>query len=302
MSSTEGPCASFLKKSLDKIIDAHIHTAFDSILLRESADVSGVDYSLQGLRTEMKENDVQYVISVGLKSKGYTLLSQEAETPILDDALPTYAGIRNLILVCGINPYKAEQSNLSEVERALSSRKIRGLKIYLGYFDKYAYDDVYKKFYELAAKYNAPVIFHTGDNYDKNVKIKFAQPLTIDEVAVDFRDTRFIIAHMGNPWAIDAGEVIYKNDNVYGDLSGLFLGNRDSIDNVDNKDLEDIIKAYRWVGNPGKFLYGSDWPITPMGPYIKLIERLLKEATRPEDYRRHLERVFNRNAKDLFDL
>ena len=278
-------------------IDAHIHTTFDSLLLMESARISGVDYSLEGLKREMKENDIQYVISIGLKSKGYRLLTQEAETPIVDNTLDN-----NIISVGGINPYKAGQKNLSEVEKALSARRIRGLKVYLGYFHRYVYDDVYKRFYELAAKYDAPVILHTGDNYDKNARVKFAHPLTVDEIAVEFRDTKFVIAHMGNPWTIDAGEVIYKNVNVYGDLSGLFLGNEDSIEDIDDRDLEDIIKAYRWVRNSNKFLYGSDWPIVPMKPYIKLIERILKEATRPEDYEHHLERVFGLNARELFDL
>ncbi|MCH5374725.1 MAG: amidohydrolase, partial [Planctomycetes bacterium] len=30
---------------------------------------------------------------------------------------------------------------------------------------------------------------------------------------------------MGNPWTVDAAEVIYKNPNVYGDLSGFLVGN-----------------------------------------------------------------------------
>jgi predicted TIM-barrel fold metal-dependent hydrolase len=285
-----------------KRIDAHIHTTFESELLRESAKISGVDYSLEGLEREMEENDVQYAISMGLKSKNYTLLDEEAETPMVNDSFAPGLTGGSIIIVGGINPYKAEESDLAKVEKALSSGQIKGLKIYSGYFHKYAYDDVYKRFYELAAKYNVPVILHTGDTYGKNVKVRFAHPLTMDEVAVDFRDTKFIIAHIGNPWTVDAGEVIYKNDNVYGDLSGLFLGDKDSIDNVDDRDLEDIVKAYRWVHSPDKFLYGSDWPITPMKPYIRLIERMLKEATSPEDYEHHLERVFSSNAKKLFSI
>ena len=279
-----------------KRIDAHVHTTYDSVLLRESARISGVDYSFEGLKREMEENDIQYVVSIGLKSKGYTLLDQEAETPIVDNTLDN-----RVILVGSINPHKVEQHNLSEVERALSTGKIKGLKIYLGYFHRYAYDDVYKRFYELAAKYNVPVILHTGDSFGNDVKVRFAHPLTVDEVAVDFGDTKFILAHIGNPWTIDAGEVIYKNDNVYGDLSGLFLG-RDLTENIQDRDLEDIVRAYRWVRNPIKFLYGSDWPITPMKPYIELVERIIKKATCPEDYEQHLERVFSSNAKALFNL
>jgi len=280
-----------------EIIDAHIHTAFDSIILMESAEVSGVDYSLKGLKREMEDNNVRHAISIGMESKGYTLLNPEAETPMVNYTLDD-----SILTVAGINPYKAEQHSLTKVERALSDRRIRGLKVYLGYFHKYAYDDVYRGFYELAAKYGVPVIFHTGDNYDRNAKVKFAHPLTIDEVAVDFRDTNFIIAHMGNPWTIDAGEVIYKNANVYGDLSGLFLGSKETMEGVDERDLEDIIKAYRWVGDPKKFLYGSDWPITSMKPYIRLIERILGVACFSGEYEYHLERVFGYNSRQLFGL
>lgn len=280
-----------------KIIDVHIHTCFDSVLLIEGAKISGVDFSLEGLEREMKKNNVQYAVSMGLKSKGRRLLSLDAETPMMNDG-----SNNNVVLVGGINPYKAEQPNISLVEKLLASRKVRGLKIYLGYFDRYAYDDVYKRFYELAAKYRVPVVFHTGDNYDKNAKVKYAHPLTIDEVAVDFRDTSFIISHIGNPWTIDAGEVIYKNDNVYGDLSGIFTGDKNALEDVDDRDLEDTIKMYRWVHNPSKFLYGSDWPVTPMKPYIGLIERILRESTSFSDYVYHLKRVFRLNAETLFNL
>ena len=157
-----------------EIIDAHIHTAFDSTLLMESAKVSSVDYSLKGLKSEMEENNVQYAISIGLESKGHALLSREAETPMVN-----YAPDDSILAVAGINPYKTDQHSLAKVEKALSDRRIRGLKVYLGYFHKYSYDDVYKGFYELAAKYGVPVIFHTGDNYDRNAKVKFAHPLTI---------------------------------------------------------------------------------------------------------------------------
>ena len=41
----------------------------------------------------------------------------------------------------------------------------------------------------LAAKYDIPVIFHTGDTYSQSAKVKYAHPLFIDDVAVDFPET-----------------------------------------------------------------------------------------------------------------
>lgn len=281
-----------------KIIDAHLHTAFKSKLLGKGAEESCVDYSLEGLKKEMEESGVEYAVSMGLKSGGGRLLDRNAETPIRDDVCD-----KNIILVGGVNPYKTRKENLDAVDFALKSGELKGLKIYLGYFDKYATDKVYEGFYKLAAEHNVPVIFHTGDVYDENAKVKFSQPLDIDDVAVDFRDTNFIIAHIGNPWLIDACEVIYKNSNVYGDLSGLFCGDKDAIENVVDKDLENIIKAYGWVNNPKKFLYGSDWPLVAMKPYIELIKkRVIEKATYPQDREEHFERVFSLNAKELFNI
>jgi hypothetical protein len=49
----------------------------------------------------------------------------------------------------------------------------------------------------------------------------------VDDVAVDYPDVKFVICHLGNPWFQDTAEVLYKNDNVYADISGLTLGDFD---------------------------------------------------------------------------
>lgn len=280
-----------------KIIDAHVHAEFFSEPLREATKKSGVNYSLEGLMKEMSKNDVEYVVSIGLKSDS-NLLDKEAQTPMRDMVCN-----KNMILVGGINPYKADKDyNLFAVESALKSGELKGLKIYLGYFDKHADDDVYKKYYELAAKHKVPVIFHTGYIFPGDKESEFAHPSKIGNIARKFKDTKFIIAHLGNPWLDPAGEIIERNSNVYADLSGLFEGDKKEIENVRDDDLGDIINTYTWVDNSKKFIYGSDWPIVPMNPYIKLIRKIIKEATLGEDIKEHFERVFYSNAKELFNI
>ena len=102
-------------------------------------------------------------------------------------------------------------------------------KIYLGYVHRYAYDPVYRPYYEFAGKYKVPVVFHTGDTASKRAKLKYADPLTVDEVAVDYPNTTFVIAHCGNPWIESAAEVAYKNDNVYLECSALLTGDLSSM-------------------------------------------------------------------------
>lgn len=54
--------------------------------------------------------------------------------------------------------------------------------------------------------------------------LKYAHPLTLDETAASHPRVRFIIAHVGSPWILDAVEVMAKNENVYIDVSGLLVG------------------------------------------------------------------------------
>ena len=82
----------------------------------------------------------------------------------------------------------------------------------------------YRPYYELAERHRLPVVFHTGDTYSPRAKLRFAHPLGIDDVAVDHPKACFVLAHLGNPWLTDAAEVVYKNVNVWADLSGFAVG------------------------------------------------------------------------------
>ena len=41
----------------------------------------------------------------------------------------------------------------------------------------------------------------------------------MDQIAVDFREINFILAHVGSPWVDEALAVALKNPNVYVDIS-----------------------------------------------------------------------------------
>ena len=181
---------------------------------------------------------------------------------------------------------------------------IVALKAYLGYLHFGPEDPNYVPYYRMAKKYHLPVIFHTGDNWSTTAKLKYAHPLRVDEVAVDHPDVRFVIAHFGNPWLIDAAEVVFKNPNVWADLSGLVVGTdreiNDLVELARGRDaaaglvFADLRKAIAYVGDYKKFLYGSDWPLAPLGAYRRLIEVLIPDE--------HHQAVFRTNAEHVFGL
>ncbi len=191
-------------------------------------------------------------------------------------------------------PDRIDRDYLRRVDEQLANGRIVALKAYLGYVHAYPDDPGYRPYYELAAKHKLPFIFHTGDTYSPYAKLKYAHPLKIDEVAVDHPDVRFVIAHVGNPWTIDAAEVVYKNVNVWVDLSGLFIGDEESLTDPDarpaiQETIERIRSAFRYAERPNRFLYGSDWPLAPMPLYRDFIQEAI-----PENWH---ELIFEENAK-----
>ncbi len=52
------------------------------------------------------------------------------------------------------------------------------------------------------------------------MRLKYSNPLYLDDVAVDFPDMKIIMAHPSFPWQEEALAVAQHKPNVYIDLSG----------------------------------------------------------------------------------
>lgn len=268
-----------------KIIDAHTHSDFHMKGYADYGREIGVEFTLEGMRKELAQNNVQFAVSIAADMYTPTPMS-------LKPLKKTAEADSRIVPVAGINPQKVSRRGVQLTEQALKTGLIKGLKVYLGYFYYYPISKIYHPFYRLAQRYDVPVIFHTGDTFGEVAILKYARPLHVDEAAVRFPKTRFVIAHIGNPWVVDAAEVIYKNDNVSADLSGLAVG---KIEKTEQDMIRKNIKyAFDYVGDPEKFMYGSDWPLVRMKTYIDLIKKAVPA--------KHHKLVFHDNAERLFRL
>ena len=184
-----------------KIIDAHLHTNFSG----KPNKYSDIIYSKDSLDNDMKENGV-----IGAVSH-----TKSAYVGHFDGA-PMH-----IIHCAGID----EDTKFADVEAGLKKKQFSCIKIYLGYIYKYATDPLYERYYKLAEKYQVPVVFHTGDTSEPDAMLKYSEPMILDEVAVKHRKNIFVIAHLGNPWVKTAAEIVYKNENVYADISAFLVGN-----------------------------------------------------------------------------
>ncbi|MBU9721395.1 MULTISPECIES: amidohydrolase family protein [Bacillaceae] len=276
-----------------KIIDAHIHLSNIHSFHETANKLSHIDYSFQGLLNEMEENNV--VLSIGMG-----LMEEVEGEGFPDSAPPSPMGLdmaektEKIVTCVGINPYRLGKEELEKLENSLQKPHAVGIKIYLGYYPFYAYDKVYDPVYELAKSYQVPVVFHTGDTYSERGLLKYAHPLTLDEVAVQHRDITFVMAHFGDPWMLDAAEVVYKNRNMFADLSGLIVGDSDSVTRIRNTPhfFDHMKHALAFCDHYEKLMFGTDWPLVQIGPYIAFIKEYIPKSAWEDVFFNTAVRVF----------
>ena len=71
--------------------------------------------------------------------------------------------------------------------------------------------------YEKASELRLPCLFHTGVVAFDDHRVRYGNPLFIDQVAWDFPDLPVIIAHLGGNYSFEALVILEAHDNVYAD-------------------------------------------------------------------------------------
>ncbi len=263
------------------IIDVHTH-----INNYHEDKVTSLEECLARLTDAMAANKVDYALVLS----SYKVNKDRPSTRQVVEAIQ---GINNLGVVAGISYLNYNHRDIREIGEYLERGLVKGLKFYPGYEPFYPNDSRLKVWYEMAIEYDVPVMFHSGDTYAPTGRVKYSHPLHIDDLAVDFPDLKIVICHVGNPWIKDCMEMVYKNQNVYADISGLVLG--DFSEKFERYLKNEIEQMITYAGNPQYLLYGTDWPISNMHSYLKFMDQL----EIPDDRK---ELILWKNAADLFKI
>lgn len=263
------------------IIDCHTH-----LNNYHEERVRSVHNCLEELQQSMDANGVDQALVL----TSYKVTEHRPSTSTVIEATRDFP---NIHCVAGISFLHYRERDLREVADYLKDGLVKGLKLYPGYEPFYPHDSRCQVIYDLAKEFNVPVMFHSGDTYTPTGKVRFSHPLHIDDVAVDNPELRIVICHIGNPWIRDCMEVVYKNENVYADVSGLVLGHFE--DRFEKWMLEQIREMIMYAGEPRYLLYGTDWPISTMESYLKFMRGLeLSDRAR--------EMIMWQNSAELFKL
>lgn len=215
-----------------------------------------------------------------------------------------------------------------------------GLKFHPNEISLAVSDPKYQPYFEYANRNKIPCMFHTQVPVDGSGKLfrlpdgtldltkldAFGDPGAIYEAAKKYKDTPFIMAHMGAGWneshdrAIDIlVESVRKGDaNLYADISWVDIGMEGDNRALQKDHIVKAIKKLKGIGESDwtygdqsfRLMFGTDAPIarfrgdSARNVYSKFVEEI-KTAIRSDkdlakDAEKIIEDLFYNNAKKLF--
>lgn len=162
---------------------------------------------------------------------------------------------------------------------------VHGLKLYPSYQYFYPNERRLYPIYEVCVELGLPVLLHIGTSVIPGTRLKYCDPIHLDDLAVDFPDLVVVMAHGGRGFWYDAcATLVRQHRNFYIDVTGLVPARLPE----HFPDLERLAE---------KMIFGSDWPAMPksVGQNVRAIAGLgLSEEA--------LGKILYRNAARILHL
>ena len=182
-----------------------------------------------------------------------------------------------MIPFASIDPAKGKLG-AREARRLVQDFGIRGFKFHPSMQGFYPNDRSAYVLYEAIAEAGVPALFHTGQTGvgagmrgGNNIRLKYSNPMYVDDVAADFPDMPIILAHPYFPWQEEALAVATHKPNIYIDLSGW-----------SPKYFPPILVRYANTLLKDRVLFGSDWPAITPDRWLSDFEKIdIKPEVRP---------------------
>jgi predicted TIM-barrel fold metal-dependent hydrolase len=194
-----------------------------------------------------------------------------------DEVLETARANPDVLIPFGsVDPHKGKLA--VREARELVDAGVRGFKFHPNTQAFWPNDKAHYPLYEVVADAGLIALFHSGTTGigagmpgGGGVRLKYSNPMCIDDVAADFPKLDIILAHPSFPWQDEALAIAVHKPNVYIDLSGW-----------SPKYFPDNLVRYTNTLLRRKMLFGSDFPlITPDRWLADFAELPIKDEVRP---------------------
>ena len=130
---------------------------------------------------------------------------------------------------------------------------LRGVKLGPIYQNIHPADERLLPVYGFCEARGLPIMIHQGTTFVRTAPLKYALPILLEDVAVQFPALKMIIAHLGHPWINETLVLIRKHPGLYADISALHYR---------PWQFYNALITAREYGVLDKLLFGSDYPFT----------------------------------------
>ncbi len=182
-----------------------------------------------------------------------------------------------LIPFASVDPARGTAA-VAAARRLVGEHGMRGFKFHPSIQAFHPNDRAVYPLYEALEELGVPALFHSGQTGigagmpgGGGIRLKYSNPLVLDDVAADFPGLTIIIAHPSFPWQDEALAVATHKPNVFIDLSGW-----------SPKYFPPQLVQYANSLLKHKVLFGSDFPLISPDRWLKDFSELpIKDEVRP---------------------
>ena len=270
---------------LDELVAIDVHThAWKSALNVDDKRTESQEAMGRYFRYQPQHQTVPEMAEMYRKLKmGFVVFTvdskKSAESKITNEEIAELAHKHSDVAIpfASINPHRGAEG-VAQARRLIKDYNVRGFKFHPSTQEFFPNDRMAYPLYEAIAEAKLPALFHTGQTGvgagtrgGGGIRIKYSNPLLLDDVAVDFPDMPIVLAHPSFPWQEEALSVATHKPQVYIDLSGW-----------SPKYFPPILVQYANSLLKDKILFGSDYPVMSPERWMADFDKLaIKPEVRP---------------------
>jgi uncharacterized protein len=265
-------------------IDVHVHVHADShghLALDDELNAAAAKYfkgdpydpTVPEIAADYRDKNMAAVVFTvdAEAATGHATLSNEE----IAQAAAEHPDV--LIPFGSIDPHRGV-AGIRAARRLVTEHGVRGFKFHPSLMDFLPNDRAVYPLYEELQDLGVPALFHTGQTGigsglpgGRGIKLRYSDPMLLDDVAADFPGLTIIMAHPSVPWQDAAIAVAQHKANVYIDLSGW----------SPKYFPPQLVRAANTLLKT-KVLFGSDYPLLRPERWMKDFEALeIRDEVKP---------------------
>jgi predicted TIM-barrel fold metal-dependent hydrolase len=279
-------------------IDVHTHVHFSTRAAQSEAGSARMAEMKQHFRSDVLGMDLHGLAEFYRERRMAAVAFTIDSLGDVDEHAPTNEEVGELaaehpdviIPFASVHPLRGK-AGARIARRLIEQYGFRGFKFHPSVQEFYPNDPVAFPIYEVLAEHGLPALFHTGQNGAGSgtkggggIRLKYSNPIFLDDVAVDFPDMPIIMAHPSFPWQDEALAIAVHKAQVYIDLSGW-----------SPKYFPPQLVQYANTLLKKKVLFGTDFPLFTPERWIADLEKTeIRDSVKPD--------LMLHNAARLFGL